>query len=287
MPVPSTYRLPCHRLPCHRLIRLNGLVSYTLTTLCNLTHLCSYLLPIFGVQSHSVFTHSIFPKVMNFDDPASVSESTRRKVFDRDGDECWLCGHKSESINIAHQIHASAWRYPFPEFISNGTIPTRIDLSHCDNLIPLCASCHVSYDAVYPEWIIIPDIDTLNQYIEHEKKDYDHRHIVAQSSGLSIPRTLPLIDRTRVMYNPLILSPHVTVRNSSNWPKHWQGEPTTVIHRAAWNGLLASNTVKDVQRLQPIQLGNGTWQRGVPTIFKAMVYELTRLWDRPAPFIRR
>ena len=226
---------------------------------------------------------------MNFDDDREYSDripESTREVFDRDGDECWLCGHKSESINIAHQIHTAAWRHPFPAFISNGTIPSRIQLSHRDNLIPLCASCHVSYDAVYPEWIIIPRIDTLNQYIKHEKKDYDHRHIAAQSSGISIPRTFPSINRTRVTYNPLIPSPRVIVRDSSIWPKHWQGEPTTVIHRAAWNGLLAPNTV---QAVQPIRLGNGTWQSGVPTIFKAMVCELTRLWDRPAPvpFIRR
>ena len=61
--------------------------------------------------------------MMIYDDEIEgVSEVTRNMVFDRNGFDCWLCGETSTTINIAHQINASAERHPFPSFTANGMI---------------------------------------------------------------------------------------------------------------------------------------------------------------------
>ena len=85
---------------------------------------------------------------MIFDDSdhdEDITESTRNNVFERDGHICWLCGDTSTTVNIAHQINAAASRHPFPLFQANGTIGIP-HLSHPDNLIPLCPTCHAEYD---------------------------------------------------------------------------------------------------------------------------------------------
>ena len=213
-----------------------------------------------------------------FDDE-DITESTHDLVFDRDGYACWLCGDTTTSINIAHQIQAAASRHPFPLFKANGTIAIP-DLSHPDNLLPLCPTCHSEYDLTFPEWIMVPDADTLKQYLEHEKEDYDHRLHVSLTSQICLPRTLPSIDRMKVFYHPAILSTYVNLQKyKSEWPKHWLGEPTTVIHRAAWCGLLDSTPIQPIQ----LGLGNRTWHRGVQPIFQTLIGELIRLWARPAP----
>ena len=206
-------------------------------------------------------------------------------VYECGGNKCWLCGDTSFAVGIVHHIHPKAWRSPFPAYLANGLIPKHFDLSHPDNLIPLCRSCQTSYDADFPEWILVPDTDTLKKYIEHEKKDYDLRFLISQSSTNSVPpRTLPLIDRTQVTYYPLFLSPHLHLPRFEfdHWPKNWLGEPTAVIHRATWRGLLNPSPI------QPIRLpvGPRMWQRGVPAIFQILVVELVRLWTRPVPVTR-
>jgi len=205
-----------------------------------------------------------------------IPETTRDLIFERDGYACWLCGDTSH-LNIAHQIHASAFRHPFPLFKENGTISIP-DLSHSDNLFPLCPSCHTGYNLAFPNWIMVPDADTLRKYLEHEEEDYNYR----QKSLESLPRTLPSIDRTKVLYHPAILSTQFQVHMSkvkpvSRWRKHWLGEPTTVIHRAAWHGLLDSNPI------QQIRSGRRTFQRGVPPVFQSLIGDLVRLWARAAP----
>ena len=201
---------------------------------------------------------------MFFDDDEDITEAVREAVFERDGDDCWLCGATSPSIHISHQIPASAFRHPFPLFKANGTIDIP-DLSHPDNLIPLCGSCHLGYNASFPEWIMVPDADTLRHYIEHEKEDYE-RH-----QG----RTLPSIDRTKILYQPLILYDNFQLRRIGvDWPKHWRGDPTTVIHRSAWHGILDSNPI------QPIGLGRN-FHRGIEPVYPRLIGELMRLWRRP------
>jgi hypothetical protein len=211
------------------------------------------------------------------DEIEGISESIRNHVFERDGYACWLCGETSTTVDIAHQIHASASKHPFPLFKANGTIDIPF-LSHCDNLIPLCPTCHAEYDLAFPEWIMVPDSHTLNRYLEHEKSDYDHRLLVSQTSQDSLPRTFPSIDRNKVLYHPFILSTQFRLgRIMTEWPKNWQGDPTTVIHRAASHGLLDSNPI------QPIRLGDRTFQRGVQPVYQSLIGDLIRLWARAAP----
>ena len=212
---------------------------------------------------------------MFFDnDSEDVTEGTRDEVFHRDGQACWLCGDNTTTVNIAHQIHATAAKHPFLSFQENGTISLP-NLSHSDNLIPLCPTCHTAYDLAYPEWIMVPDTDTLNHYIEHEENDYNHR------KKDSHPRTLPSIDKTKIKYHPMILHPDFNlgrIRSSCKWPKQWLGEPTTVIHRVAWHGLLCSNPIRQLKGPSRRQFNSG-----VLPIYQILLGNLMRLWARPAP----
>ena len=223
-------------------------------------------------------THSFSLIMMIFDDELEeVPESTCTHVFERDGHSCWLCGETSRTVNIAHQIPASASEHPFPLLRDNGTISIS-SLSHCDNLIPLCPTCHTEYDMAFPDWIMVPDSDTLNQYLEHEKKDYHHRHLLSQTSKNPFPRTLPTIDRSNVIYHPLILSTQFRLdRIRTDLPMNWRGDPATVIHRAALRGLMDSNPI------QQMHFRNRTFQRGVQPIYQSLIGDLMRLWARAAP----
>lgn len=123
---------------------------------------------------------------------------------------------------------------------------------------------------------------TLNRYLEHEEKDYNHRLHVSLSSQNSLPRTLPSIDRMKVSYHPAILSTQYRFGPEAlQWPKHWLGEPTTVIHRAAWRGLLHSNPI------EPVRLGDRNFQRGIDPILQRKIVDFIRLWARAAPRSRR
>lgn len=54
-----------------------------------------------------------------------------------------------------------------------GMVPGNLTLDNKDNLITLCQPCHSAYDAEYP--VIIPKVDVLNRYINHERRDYRRR----------------------------------------------------------------------------------------------------------------
>ena len=226
------------------------------------------------------------------DDLESVSDCTREQVFGRDGRKCWLCEETVEkNLDIAHQIGA-ADEEAFSIFKDNGTLPVT-DPSHSDNLFPLCTSCHRMYDAGgFPAWILVPDVTTLKKYIKHEKENYDYRsQLISVSPGsptctpdrdFKFSRTLPILDRSKILYHPLIISPSLPLDwfKHSQWPKVWLGEPTTVIHRVARRGLLESTPI------QPISLGKAPgrgWQRGVPIMFQILIGQLIRLWARPTP----
>ena len=227
---------------------------------------------------------------MDYDDEftESVSDTTREHVFERDGHACWLCKHET-TLHIAHQIDAAASRR-FSVFQDNGTIPSKVtDPSHIDNLFPLCPNCHGGYDAVFPEWILIPDTETLQKYIDHEKIDYEERLFVSQNPSIgSVPlRSLPFINRHDVLYHPLIISQKYQDflgsdrRHPPQWPKRWLGEPTTTIHRAARRGLFESTPTQLIQLPGRCGRPGRAWQTGVPEIFWVLVGELIRLWARP------
>jgi hypothetical protein len=222
----------------------------------------------------------------NIDNGSELPDYIRRKVFQRDGEICWFCG-TSYMLDISHQIDAVE-EEAFARFQDNGTLPGMMSLSHEDNLFPLCRNCQARYDAGFPDWIIIPDVTTLKKYIRHEEENYDYRrNLISQATTVptdseSLLRTLPIINRSKILYHPLIISSllpsHTFNYNSCRWPKVWLGEPTTVIHRVARRGLLESTPV------EPITLGKGRkWQRGVPAVFQLLVGTLVRLWARPTP----
>ena len=219
--------------------------------------------------------------LMDCYDDDSIDDSIRAKVFERDGHVCWLCNHKYALV-VAHQIDAAAFEHFF-EFKKNGTIPPTVsDLDHPDNLISLCANCRFGYDASFPDWLLIPDEETLQKYIDHEIFDYEVRKSLPVTAHKPPPiRSLPSIDRSTILYHPLIIMKDHTAFTTHHpqWPKRWMGEPTTVIHRAARRGILESTptTSFDLPGSLP---GRRTWHTGVPEGFQVLVGKLIRLWAR-------
>ena len=207
---------------------------------------------------------------------ANVSEQVSEEVFERDGRKCWLCNSEVD-LHIVRQINDQT---AFSQIQENATIPSLIsNPSHPDNLFPLCAYCHAGYDAAFSDWVLIPDKETLRKYIDHEKNDYEQRFLISQKYRSVPPRSLPFIDRSKILYHPLIITQPTLVkdylRGDTHWPKHWLGEPTTVIHRAVNHGLFNSNPV------QPFRIRRGRmWQIGVPETFQILVGELIGLWAR-------
>ena len=131
----------------------------------------------------------------------------------------------------------------------------------------------------------------LETYIEHEKENFEYRcdlrsdspETTTESYLTALHRTLPIINREKILYHPLIISKLLSLRqfdNSSHWPKVWLGEPTTVIHRVARRGLLESTIVQTITL--GCQARRWRWQRGVPAVFQKLVWELFRLWARPS-----
>ena len=171
----------------------------------------------------------------------------------------------------------------FFRFHDYGTIPSTVtDPSHHDNLIPLCPNCHAAYDAAFPEWILVPDEKTLQEYINHEKMDYEQRC----TASITPPRSLPILDRRKILYHPFIITHkyHEFLGPQSNppkWPKSWLGEPTTVIHRAL-RGVFESTPVQQFS-FPGRGRGRGKWQTGVPEIFRLLINELVNLWSRQPP----
>ena len=218
------------------------------------------------------------------DSTETVIERTCEEVYQRDGSKCWLC-NRLDPIQITYHINEEALD-TFSMCTDNGTIPSFVDsLEHPDNLFPLCYNCQARYDKVFPDWLLIPDEVTLRKYIEHEKLDFEKRLVSQKFRYGPLPRSLPLITRSEILYHPLIITQPFTKSLSYYgrvaWPKCWLGEPTMTIHRAARCGLFESNPIR------PIRLRHNShitkWQTGVPEVFQLLVGELTRLWARKLP----
>ena len=226
-----------------------------------------------------------------------VRARIREEVFKRDGRKCWLCNSENDNLHIAHQINADD---QFPLYHINSTIPSSIfETSHPDNLFPLCDTCHKGYDAGWSDWLIVPDKETLQKYIDHEKNDFEQRerYLLSQksrsSSSLSVPpRSLPLLNRNKILYHPLLLNEQAAkkyVRQDTHWPKHWLGEPTLIIHRSMYRSIFLDTAITTTsgRGVRPLRLASGAmWQIGVPDIFTTLVTELMMLWRRQ-PGIRR
>jgi hypothetical protein len=62
-------------------------------------------------------------------------------------------------------------------------------LAHPDNIISLCANCHVDFDSALPGLIIIPT--NIEYFIKYEENDYECRTIAAREGRESPQRTVP------------------------------------------------------------------------------------------------
>ena len=217
-----------------------------------------------------------------------VSPSTYDRVLERDGECCWLCTNEPHNImadvHVAQLIDTTSNQW-FTQCQQNGTIPTSVtNVDHQDNLVPLCPSCHSSFDdAGFPGMDFRPwHKKQIQKYIDHEKSDYEQRLLLSNPNS-PVPRSLPTIDRSTVLYHPLILTHHhshlIQAPRSLQWPKPWLGEPTLAIHRAASRGILDSNPIR------PFLLPGGgrKWQTGVPKVFQTLITKLTSLWAKQPP----
>ncbi|KAF8460087.1 hypothetical protein BDZ91DRAFT_799151 [Kalaharituber pfeilii] len=211
---------------------------------------------------------------------STVSSSTRNFVVQREGERCWLCGGGPAGIlQAAHQLWESREEW-FQEYKENNIVPDRLSsLAHPENLIALCPSCHVGYDTDESFWLMIPTVDTLDRYIQHERNDYLRRHR-AGNRGVSEPRTLPDVDTGAVKYQPYILLPAFAELNflaPSTWPKLWPGEPTTAILKAK-RGLFQPCKPQRVHTR-----ANEDLTTGVPPEIRIKVCRLVCLWSLPDP----
>jgi hypothetical protein len=79
--------------------------------------------------------------------------------------------------------------FQFELYKKRGLLPTTLTHpAHQDNLILLCANCHVEFDSSIPVITIMPT--DLQYFIGYEVDDYQRR-LVAASSGCEIQRKVP------------------------------------------------------------------------------------------------
>ncbi|KAF8419750.1 hypothetical protein EV426DRAFT_614663 [Tirmania nivea] len=161
-----------------------------------------------------------------------------------------------------------------------GVVPASLThLAHPDNLLLLCASCHLTYDTPAPSWIMLPVDDVLDLYIRHEQQDYEARRSAGER-GEVLRRTLPRIDRSRAIYNPYILiagfAP-ITPLLPSQWPQVWGGEPTTAILKGVCGAFVPCPTnIVTTEGGHDVRLG-------VPSPTLNWCTQLVNLWNRPDP----
>lgn len=158
-------------------------------------------------------------------------------------------------------------------------IPSGLTLTHKDNLILLCVACHAAYDMEYPLWVMVPTINVLNQYIRHERRDYQQR-IKAAAQGRAVLRTLPDIVKEEVEYHRFLLDPAYAAESPiTETVKIWGGEPTTALFKALC-GLLQPCEVETCNART-----GAVVVVGVAESIRSKVMELVRAWSRPPPHI--
>ncbi|KAN0075098.1 hypothetical protein V8E54_007709 [Elaphomyces granulatus] len=92
----------------------------------------------------------------------------------------------------------------------------------------LCSNCHVSYDASYPYWTLLPV--NLSLFVSHEIADYESRVSVASSGKQPPSRTLPSSADAKE-YTPHFLADIVSEVGIrlSDFPKPWLGMTPQVV----------------------------------------------------------
>ena len=193
-----------------------------------------------------------------------VSPSTYDRVLERDGECCWLCSNEPHNImadvHVAQLIDTTSNQW-FTQCQQNGPIPTT-NVDHQDNLVPLCPSCHSSFDdAGFPGMDFRPwHKKTIQKYIDHEKSDYEQRLLLSTpnspvprslSNNWSEHRSLPSLDTHSPSLPPYTSSPLSTVAKTLvgrtnlgyspgcfSWDIGFQPYPTVSFARGAENGKL-------------------------------------------------
>lgn len=159
-------------------------------------------------------------------------------------------------------------------------VPTTLTLTSKDNLITLCANCHMGYDFDMPYWVMVPDLPILNGYIRHERRDYQRR-LQAAAQGQVLPRNLPLIDKQNAVYYRFIMDPGWASRTAmATDRKVWAGEPTSAILKSV------AGLGQPCVEMSVNVAGTGEVRVGVIENVRSKVNELIRAWSRPAPMAR-
>jgi hypothetical protein len=97
-----------------------------------------------------------------------------------------------------------------------------------ENLIYLCSNHHRSFDASFPDLVIIPT--DCKFFISWEKKDYKNRCRVAKNGGEPPPRTVPSSEYTG-KFKAYVLK-GTTPQGMVFQEKAWGGSPTAMIFKA-------------------------------------------------------
>ncbi|KAB8227564.1 uncharacterized protein BDW43DRAFT_242985 [Aspergillus alliaceus] len=175
---------------------------------------------------------------------SAFSESTKLRVRQIDGDECWACG--TEPPHICHVAQedrqASLW-------VELGLID--FPLTSVLNAIPLCPSCHDQFDCLNdPGFVFIPK--DLQFFIEYELKDRERRKIAAEK-GVILKRETPTSEQYKIyqvskgiitvdaiggQYLPVFLKSYLHRRRFDfniaqvlSKPREWHGAPLACLRR--------------------------------------------------------
>ena len=125
---------------------------------------------------------------------------------------------------------------------------------------------------------MIPTLVTLNEYVQHERGDYEAR-ARAGARGVAQGRTLPDINPGNILYHrcfvDLAFARETTCENQI---KGWAGAPTAAILKAIH--AILQPCVPTTVRVTRTDLDVVT---GIPGDVCVAVAELIRLWSRPHP----
>jgi len=196
----------------------------------------------------------------------AFSNSTKLRVKQIAGDECWACGNKP--AQICHVIAKEDEQACF--WAELGLI--NFSLTSVMNAIPLCPTCHCQFDlAIDPGFIFIP-MD-LQYFIQFELKDRKRRKLGVEE-GIILMRDVPTSEMYRLhqvekgiipidaiggQYLPVFLKSYLhhsrlpfDVTQYFTKPKEWHGAPLASLRRAIH--ILGSARFKTLERQTRLEL---------------------------------
>ncbi|KAE8381464.1 hypothetical protein BDV26DRAFT_255660 [Aspergillus bertholletiae] len=175
----------------------------------------------------------------------AFSESTKLRVRQIDGDECWACG--TEPPHICHVVAQEDRQAPL--WVELGLID--FPLTSVLNAIPLCPSCYDQFDCLTdPGFIFIPK--DLQFFIEYELKDRERRKTAAEK-GVILKREIPTSEQYKIyqvskgiitadaiggQYLPVFLKSYLhrgrfdfNIAQVLSKPREWHGAPLACLRR--------------------------------------------------------